>query len=123
MPPITVIRANVETRLKKLNPNKSVGLVGVHPRLLKELHFELLNLPTDLIELSSSCQHGFRSGWLVETNLIDCLHLCYQSSRPWVPIDIILLDLAKAFGRICHKRLQFKLQAIGVNENVVEWLM
>ena len=34
---------DVGTCLRKLNPNKSVGLDGVHPMLLKELHVELLD--------------------------------------------------------------------------------
>ena len=184
MPPITVNRVDVEARLKKLNPNKSVGPDGVHPRLLKELHVELSGPLTHLFQKSldekcisqdwrmahitpihkggskedasnyrpisvtsavgklleaivntailkhlttnklfSSCQHGFRSGRSVETNLIDSYNYITDLLDQGFPVDIILLDLAKAFDKVCHKRLRIKLQAIGVSGGVVEWVM
>ena len=37
-------------------------------------------------------------------------------------IDVIYLDFAKAFDKVCHERLMVKVEAIGVTGEVKEWL-
>ncbi|XP_065565922.1 uncharacterized protein LOC136030802 [Artemia franciscana] len=69
-------------------------------------------------ELSSSCQHDFQNQWSgqsVETNLIDTYNFVTNLLNQGFPVDIRLMDLVKAFDKVCHKRLQTQLQAIGVN--------
>ena len=35
---------------------------------------------------------------------------------------MIFLDLSKAFDRICHKRLLFKLRKIGIGGSLIKWI-
>jgi hypothetical protein len=49
---ITVNTLNVESQLKSMNPNKSVGPDGVHPQTLKEAHAELALLLAKLFQKS-----------------------------------------------------------------------
>jgi len=45
----------------------------------------------------------------LKTNLIDVYNYVTNLLDQGFPVDIILLDLAKALDKVCHKRLQIKL--------------
>ena len=83
---------------------------------------------TSLIEhlevnnILSISQHGFRSGRSVDTNLIQIYELVTTLLDKGLPVDMILLDLSKAFDKVCHEFLIIKLKAAGVN-GVVQWIM
>ena len=47
--------------------------------------------------------------------------LTYCVSRK-LPIDVILLDFAKAFDKVPHKRLLLKLEAYGIEGKVLNWI-
>ena len=47
------------------------------------------------------------------TDLIDHRH----------PVDLLLLDFAKAFDKVPHSRLHSKISANGINQAVVDWLI
>ena len=35
---------------------------------------------------------------------------------------MILLDFSKAFDKVCHKRPELKLQSIGLEEKILNWI-
>jgi len=37
-------------------------------------------------------------------------------------VDLVLLDFAKAFDKVSHKKLIQKLEAYGINEVLVRWI-
>jgi hypothetical protein len=75
-------------------------------------------------KLLTDSQHEFRSGRSVETNLIDAYEYVTYLLDLGIPADMILLDFAKAFDKVCHHRLKAKLLATGIHvEEVIEWVM
>jgi len=38
------------------------------------------------------------------------------------PVDVIYLDLKKAFDKVPHRRLILKLESRGISGNVVRWI-
>ena len=36
---------------------------------------------------------------------------------------MILLDFSKAFDKVCHRRLELKLQSIGLEEKILKWIL
>ena len=36
---------------------------------------------------------------------------------------MILLDFSKAFNKVCHRRLELKLQSIGLVEKILKWIL
>ena len=38
------------------------------------------------------------------------------------PVDVVYLDLQKAFGKVPHKRLLIKLKGYGISGRVFEWI-
>jgi ribonuclease P/MRP protein subunit RPP40 len=72
--------------------------------------------------LMTNTQHGFRKGKSPQTNLIEFLN----ETTKWLDenhdFDIIYLDFAKAFDKVCHKRLIVKLETIGITGNLLNWV-
>ena len=62
-------------------------------------------------------QHGFQSGLSCESQLIETVHDWITAMDNKSQIDAILLDFAKAFDKVPHKRLLTKLAFYGITEN------
>ena len=71
-------------------------------------------------ELLSDSQHGFRHGCLVESNLIDVHDYVTEHLDQAIPVNLVLLDFAKVFNKVCHRQLRTKLFAIGIHNEIVE---
>ena len=78
-------------------------------------HLEKLNVPNDH-------QHGFRKGKSCLTNLLVCLEDWTENMDSSHPVDVIYLDMAKAFDKVPHQRLVRKMRWCGISGNVLGWL-
>ena len=72
--------------------------------------------------LSKDSQHGFMAVESCLTNLLDF----YKYKTKWLDegnsFDLINLDFAKAFDKVYHSLLLYKLHSYGINDNVVTWI-
>ncbi|XP_071480876.1 uncharacterized protein [Diadema antillarum] len=66
--------------------------------------------------------HGFRSGYSTETQLITALHDLLHANDQRKQSDIIVLDLSKAFDKVPHENLLHKLTSIGITGPTHSWL-
>ena len=67
-------------------------------------------------------QHGFRARRSCEkqlTMLIDELHQNLQDGKQ---TDIILLDFSKAFDKVSHEKLIYKLHGYGIRGKTLRWI-
>jgi hypothetical protein len=68
-------------------------------------------------------QHGFRAGRSCETALASLTHdWAGVLDSGFISIDSFLLDFAKAFDSVPHRRLMLKVKNIGLNHQVCRWL-
>ena len=67
-------------------------------------------------------QHGFRSSRSCETQLISFIQNICQSLNKKIQTDIIIMDFAKAFDKVPHKHLLYKLNYYGINNTTVNWI-
>ena len=72
--------------------------------------------------LLSKYQHGFINGKSCSTNLILCLDAWTKILDSGGSLDIIYLDLMKAFDKISHRRLLKKLWHYGIRGEVYNWI-
>ena len=64
--------------------------------------------------LLSESQHGFREAHSCDTQLLQLLHLWYSSLEKGDSVDVIFLNFAKAFNKVSHHHLLYKLQCNGI---------
>lgn len=68
------------------------------------------------------CQHGFRKGHSTVSNLIQFSSSIIGGFVSGKQTDVIYTDFSKAFDKVNHRLLMSKLDAIGLNGNVLEWI-
>ena len=73
-------------------------------------------------EIIKDSQHGFLPGKSCLTNLLEFLHYCHKNVDKGTPVDVIYLDFSKAFDRVPHSRLIYKLENYGFNKNIIAWI-
>ena len=67
-------------------------------------------------------QHGFREKRSCETQLIEFIHDIAFNMQKGVQNDVVVMDFAKAFDKVAHNRLLFKLSSYGVKGNTLGWI-
>jgi hypothetical protein len=94
---------------------RPVSLTSIVCKLLEHIihsnimsHFDRYNILTDK-------QHGFRSKRSCETQLVTTIQKIAQNVTSKGQVDVILLDFAKAFEKVPHRRLLHKLKFYGVD--------
>ena len=85
----------------------------VHSNIMK--HFDKHNILKDN-------QHGFRKRRSCETQLLTTVHELLSNIAQKNQVDIILLDFAKAFDKVPHRRLLHKLDYYGVRGQTNTWI-
>lgn len=67
-------------------------------------------------------QHGFMPCKSVETNLLECLNdwTAYLDSKK--ACDVIYLDFSKAFDRMSHEKLLYKLEKLRIHPVICNWI-
>ena len=67
-------------------------------------------------------QHGFRKLHSCETQLLEAVNdLAYTLNRG-DQTDLVLLDFSKAFDKVSHKHLLYKLHYYGIQDDVYNWI-
>ena len=69
-------------------------------------------------------QHGFRSNRSCESQIISLAHQLAQNNDKNIQTDLIIMDFAKAFDKVPHKRLISKLKFYGihVSDQITTWI-
>ena len=67
-------------------------------------------------------QHGFRSGFSCQTQLISLIDDITYAMDNHYQTDLILLDFSKAFDTVPHRRLLAKLQYYKIDNLVWKWI-
>ena len=75
-------------------------------------------------DLLTSHQFGFLRGHSCTTQLLHVMHMdiLTKSLDQGVPIDVVYMDLQKAFDTVPHKRLLYKIEYYGITGNLLRWI-
>ena len=73
-------------------------------------------------ELFTVCQFGFLPGDSCTSQLLTIIHEIQKSFDESPPIDVrgIFLDISKAFDKVWHKGLIYKLKSYGISGNLLK---
>ena len=81
----------------------------------------LNNIKCHLHQLVHSSQHGFFTGKSCTTNLIEALDNIGSLLDSGNQIDVIYLDMSKAFDKVNHELLLSKLSKLGFGGGLLQW--
>lgn len=99
---------------------RPISLTSVVAKLMERIVSDQTRLFLDNNQLLSIHQHGFRSGHSTLTQLLECLQdWCLSRNES---VDVIYLDLAKAFDSVSHRKLMHKLLAYGIEGDLHRWI-
>jgi hypothetical protein len=67
-------------------------------------------------------QHGFRKSRSCESQLLQLIQELAKNNNKNIQTDFIIMDFAKAFDKVPHRRLLYKLKYYGIQENTLLWI-
>ena len=70
----------------------------------------------------SKTQHGFRKGKSTKSNLLEFQNVLYKLVDSKKAVDVVYVDLQKAFDKVPHKKLLYKLKQIGIKGKLLNWI-
>ena len=70
----------------------------------------------------SECQYGFIAKRSWTTNLLAVLDRWTESLDRRTPVDVVYLDLSKAFDSVPHHSLLLKLKSYGTGSSLLAWI-
>ena len=101
---------------------RPVSLTSISCKLLEHIlcsrilrHFEHYNVLTKL-------NHGFRSGFSTETQLLVTLQDLLKSFDKKIQMDVVILNFSKAFDTVPHDKLLYKMERYGIQGSTLKWL-
>ena len=98
---------------------RPVSLTCICCKTLEHIIVSNINKHLSLENILADCQHGFRSQRSCETQLVQFFHdmvskLDRAQNRGHRQTDVIIMDFAKAFDKVPHKRLLYILHYYGI---------
>ena len=150
IPPLTITTPGIRKLLDNINPHKSciptdwkhanvapaykkgekynaanyrpISLTCISCKIMEHVitkhvlnHLESNSLLYDL-------QHGFRHSRSCETQLLSFVQELAANSDKNIQTDLIIMDFAKAFDKVPHQRLLYKLKFYGIKNQTLTWI-
>ena len=125
--PVDWWSANITAVFKKGERNKAenyrpVSLTSVACKLLEHIIYQHLRNHLERHNILTERNHGIRSCYSCETQLITTLHDLFKSYDAGKQTDVIILDFSKAFDTVPHNKLLHKLDRYGIRGPIHKWL-
>ena len=109
---------------------RPVSLTCIYCKTLEHIIVSNINKHLAFESILADCQHGFRSQRSCKTQLVQFFHdlvsnLDRALNRNHRQTDVIIMDFAKAFDKVQHRRLLYKLDYYGIrgstHKRITSW--
>ena len=119
-------RANVSPIYKKDNHQykenyRPISLLPSISKISEKIVFARLYEFLLEIHFLSDFQSGFRPGDSTVNQLTYIVHIIYQALDMGKEVRMVFLDFTKAFDKVWHKGLLYKLQTLGLKDPLLSW--
>jgi hypothetical protein len=107
-------RANISALYKKGSRTdaanyRPVSLTSIACKILEHIIYHHVMNHLEEHNILNDVQHGFRARRSCETQLLSTMHNIIDAADTVKQVDAVVLDFAKAFDTVPHKRLLYKL--------------
>ena len=99
-----------------------VSLTSICCKLLEHIIYSNIFEHLDKYNILCNHQHGFRTGHSCETQLLITLDDLAYNLNSGFQTDLVLLDFKKAFDKVPHHRLCYKLAHYGIKGTTLRWI-
>lgn len=99
---------------------RGIAKLSEIPKLFEKLVCDQLYIYAQPIIYTQ--QHGFMKGRSTATNLVEFTSFAKKSIEMGFQVDVIFTDFSKAFDKMIHKILLFKLEKLGFNTSILNWI-
>ena len=101
---------------------RPISLTCVCSKLLEHILSSHIRAHLENNSILTQFQHGFRKHRSCETQLILTAHDIATGLKDGKQIDAVLLDFSKAFDKVSHTRLSYKLYYYGIRGPILAWI-
>jgi len=120
--------ANVIPAFKKGNKAKPenyrpISLTCITCKIMEHIISSNLMTHLERNHILTDAQFGFRKNRSCETQLINTVQNLAKLLDNRSQIDTVLLDFSKAFDKVPHHRLRYKLEYYGVSGSTLNWIV
>ena len=124
--PLIWKRANVLPVYKKgaaniLGNYRPISLLSINSKIFEKIVFKYVYNHFKDNFLISIWQSGFRPSMSTVTQLTELYHQFCKAVSDGKEIRVVFLDISKAFDRVWHKGLLFKLKQFGITGSLLDW--
>ena len=121
------LSANISAAFKKGNRHlpenyRPISLTSIPCKILEHIICSHLHKHFDNHKILTNLNHGFRSGFSCETQLLTTADDLLQSFDRNRQVDVAILDFSKAFDTVPHQKLLHKLSTYGIRDSTLSWL-
>ena len=101
---------------------RPISLTCISSKLIEHILVSNIMSHFDNNNLLSPFQHGFRSKHSCESQLIGFSQEIFDNLESHKQTDLIVMDFSKAFDKVDHNLLTYKLYNLGLNTKTVKWI-
>ena len=101
---------------------RPISLTCICCKLLEHIISSAISSQANHHNIICKQQHGFKKNRSCETQLLETVNDLALSLNAGEHIDFILLDFSKAFDKVSHKCLLYKLSYYGINGELFDWI-
>ena len=117
-------RANITPIFNQEDPSllsnyRPISLLCITSKIFERCVFN--HCYNHLSQFLSESQHGFVKGRSTETQLLGTYHYILHSLAKGKEVDVLCLDLSKAFDKVDHSLLLAKLKGYGISDPLLKW--
>ena len=118
-----IITALFKKGAKNLPSNyRPISLTSIICKLLERIITDCIIKHLTDNNIYDKRQHGFTKKRSTVTNLLEALNVWSEALSHHLPVDVIYLDLEKAFDKVPHRRLILQLQRYGITGDLLQWI-
>ena len=101
---------------------RPVSLTSVLSKTLEHIVCHAMHKHFEKHSVLTNLNHGFRKGYSCETQLTITVDDLCKNLDKGVQTDVAILDFSKAFDKVPHDKLLYKLNAYGIRGPLHDWI-